>query len=473
MNEAAEALAFFLEEAEMRQIFRGWPEAIRLAVCLDRSGGCAMLVFHRAEDDRILRRIAELLQMPAGGFHVVPERKGYPARRMLFSEEQAIIGLVAETDALVETASDYAINYAFALEEGLDVELLTTGKAAAGSSARITRESLAAAGVDLWLAEPAVKDGAVRPGEGRAAVFSHRRPGDAAPAGAGVAGAGVAAGGRAAAEAPEAASRPAASPRGTPPEPVADAAAHAGSRSLPDGVPGDGHDMAGDAAGGWPKGFRPLDSAARRHAVFGEGVLASRRPGLLSLLARGAGGTPAAFDSRAQVIFRDDLLGFALPFAGFGGVLGARLPEQIVLSAHLFPAALVAALEEAPLPVRLTGAEGYLYVTLEGARAEAAARDPDGRPGGVSTGRGPGRSGARPVVPPAPGIVAGHPRRRAMRGKGMRGRLLRGGIGGGALLVAALILAQISLSPAFSGADNAHAKRQSLRDDVFGALVKK
>lgn len=105
----------------------GWPAALRLAVCVDRDGGCVMLVYHRDEEPRILARVAEAIQQPIGAFCVVPERAGCPTRRMLFSEEQRLLSLVADAAGLLETAEDYAINYAFASEEGLDSELLTTG----------------------------------------------------------------------------------------------------------------------------------------------------------------------------------------------------------------------------------------------------------------------------------------------------------------------------------------------------------
>jgi hypothetical protein len=56
---------------------------------------------------------------------VVPERPGHPTLRILFSERQQLLGLVGEAERLAETASDYAINYRFALEEGLDPQTMT------------------------------------------------------------------------------------------------------------------------------------------------------------------------------------------------------------------------------------------------------------------------------------------------------------------------------------------------------------
>lgn len=120
-----EALAYFLDESDLIELLPDWPEGMKLVLCLDEHGGCDMLVHHRDEEDRILPRVAGLLKRPAGAFGVVPERPGHPTLRILFSERQQLLTLVSEADRLVETASDYAINYRFALEEGLDPQTLT------------------------------------------------------------------------------------------------------------------------------------------------------------------------------------------------------------------------------------------------------------------------------------------------------------------------------------------------------------
>ncbi|MFC2970525.1 hypothetical protein [Acidimangrovimonas pyrenivorans] len=134
MADTSEALAFFLEEADLGHLFVDWPAGMRLVICLDHDGDCAMLVYHADEEPRILRRAADLLRKPVGTFCVVPPRDGCPTRRMLFSEEQKLLALVSETENLYETASDYAINYAFAAEEGLDTELMTTGSSGAAAA---------------------------------------------------------------------------------------------------------------------------------------------------------------------------------------------------------------------------------------------------------------------------------------------------------------------------------------------------
>ncbi|WP_143096158.1 hypothetical protein [Tranquillimonas alkanivorans] len=122
---ATDCFAYFLEEHELRDVLRDWPARMSLALCLDDSGTCELVVFHEDESDRILERVGEVLQRPLGAFAVAPEVEGYPTRRILFSEERQLLTLVAETDRLSEIASDYAINFNFAREEGLDPTDLT------------------------------------------------------------------------------------------------------------------------------------------------------------------------------------------------------------------------------------------------------------------------------------------------------------------------------------------------------------
>ncbi|WP_212522746.1 hypothetical protein [Actibacterium sp. MT2.3-13A] len=119
------ALAYFIDESDLAELLPDWPEDMKLVLCLDEHGGCDMLVHHRDEEDRVLARVAALLRRPAGGFSVVPERPGHPTLRILFSERQQLLTLVSGAERLLETASDYAINYRFALEEGLDPQVMT------------------------------------------------------------------------------------------------------------------------------------------------------------------------------------------------------------------------------------------------------------------------------------------------------------------------------------------------------------
>ena len=114
------AFAYFVDPAEMVLLVEGWPSDMRLVLCLDSGGLCEFLVFHDDEEREIFDRVAEVFDRPVGAFAVSPEVEGFPTRSLLFSEENALLRAVQESEGLQEIASDYLINYNFALEEGLD-----------------------------------------------------------------------------------------------------------------------------------------------------------------------------------------------------------------------------------------------------------------------------------------------------------------------------------------------------------------
>lgn len=117
-------LAYLLEAEQLAGIFVDWPNEMNVALCLDDSGGCEVMVYHQAEGRTALRKVASLLGRPLGEFVVVPEIKGYPTRKVMFSEEQKLLAIVADAHDLPETATDYAINYRYAQDQGLDPETM-------------------------------------------------------------------------------------------------------------------------------------------------------------------------------------------------------------------------------------------------------------------------------------------------------------------------------------------------------------
>ena len=77
MSASAEAIAFLLEEQDLRHLFQQWPQHMCLAVGLDPEGGCAMLVFHASEAERVLPRLARSMNWRADEFSVIPKIDGY------------------------------------------------------------------------------------------------------------------------------------------------------------------------------------------------------------------------------------------------------------------------------------------------------------------------------------------------------------------------------------------------------------
>ena len=127
---SVETLAYFLEEDSLRGVMRDWPEAMQLMVRLDGAGRCELLVHHRDEANRVLATLREGLgEEAAETLAVVPPVEGFATRRVRFSEEQQLLALAASTEGLSESAQDYAINYRFACEEGLDPEAVVGPRA--------------------------------------------------------------------------------------------------------------------------------------------------------------------------------------------------------------------------------------------------------------------------------------------------------------------------------------------------------
>jgi hypothetical protein len=114
------AFVYFAEYEVIRDMMPGWPPEMRLALGLHVNGECELVVFHRDEANLIIKRMACILKLPVGSFGIVPERYGYPTKAIKFSDQQLLLKLVTEKDDLCEAASDYAINYQFAEEEGFD-----------------------------------------------------------------------------------------------------------------------------------------------------------------------------------------------------------------------------------------------------------------------------------------------------------------------------------------------------------------
>ncbi|PCH98190.1 MAG: hypothetical protein COB84_02715 [Rhodobacteraceae bacterium] len=114
------AFVYFAEYDVVKEMMPDWPSEMRLAIGLHATGKCELIVFHHHEASLIIKRISRILNLPVGHFGVVPERQGYPTKVIRFSDQQLLMKLITAKDDLCETASDYAINYRFAVEEGLD-----------------------------------------------------------------------------------------------------------------------------------------------------------------------------------------------------------------------------------------------------------------------------------------------------------------------------------------------------------------
>ena len=119
-----DALVYFVDPMELDVRSPGWPDHMRLLLCMDSDGLCEFVVYHEAEEYTILDRVAEILNRAVGEFAISPDVEGYPKRRLRFSEENALLKAIQDSKNLLEIATDYLINYDFAKEEGLDFDKL-------------------------------------------------------------------------------------------------------------------------------------------------------------------------------------------------------------------------------------------------------------------------------------------------------------------------------------------------------------
>ncbi len=113
-------MAVLMGPVEVRQTFRDWPSDMCLAVCLMENGECQLVVFQQEEADLLPDRLRGHLGLRSDALCFFPRVPGYPTRTLLYSDERRLMSLVAEAPEIVEEATDYSVNYAYAQEEGLD-----------------------------------------------------------------------------------------------------------------------------------------------------------------------------------------------------------------------------------------------------------------------------------------------------------------------------------------------------------------
>jgi len=133
---SAEKLAYFFDASDLRSVFADWPSEIGLVLCMDDEGGCEMLLHHADEGREVIRRIAAVLGRPVGQFAVVPEVEGLPTRRVMFSDEQKLLKLVAAEKDLPELAGDHLLNFRYEVERRARKTAERVRDAGAGDAAR-------------------------------------------------------------------------------------------------------------------------------------------------------------------------------------------------------------------------------------------------------------------------------------------------------------------------------------------------
>lgn len=125
------ALVVLIDAEDVRHAFADWPEEICLAVCLLSDGDCTMMLFRRDERPVIPARVLDTLRLPESDVSFVPEVPGFATRQFMYSDERRLMALVASDPSILDEATDYMVNYTYAVEEGLDPEMVLGLKPAA------------------------------------------------------------------------------------------------------------------------------------------------------------------------------------------------------------------------------------------------------------------------------------------------------------------------------------------------------
>ncbi|WP_255104360.1 hypothetical protein [Shimia sp. CNT1-13L.2] len=124
MLHSEKVLAVLAEAREMSSVFDAWPSDMSLAICLFADGDCRLIVFREEEQRSVLARLSRHFEIEPSDMCVVPKADGYPTRVLHYSDQQRLMALVAEQQDIVDEAADYSVNFTFALEEGLNPEVL-------------------------------------------------------------------------------------------------------------------------------------------------------------------------------------------------------------------------------------------------------------------------------------------------------------------------------------------------------------
>ena len=99
-------LIYLMDQDTLRRLHRGWPAGIRVALCLTEAGESHIALLHEDEIDTAAERVADLFALDDADFVIVPKLGGYPTRKISFSEDQQLCGMVADIEDLAEIATD-------------------------------------------------------------------------------------------------------------------------------------------------------------------------------------------------------------------------------------------------------------------------------------------------------------------------------------------------------------------------------
>lgn len=147
MSRPEQIMSVLLDAEDMRLIHRGWPQDMRLGVCLMPSGDCQLMLFHQDESLGFPERLKDHFGLRASEISIHPKVAGFATHPMKYSEERALANLLSDNAELSEEAQDYSVNFSYAREEGLD-PLNFMGREPTGARKDIVIEDAELAPVD-------------------------------------------------------------------------------------------------------------------------------------------------------------------------------------------------------------------------------------------------------------------------------------------------------------------------------------
>lgn len=120
MADLASTLVVLIDADDVKHVFASWPDDICLAVCMTRDGNCSMVVFRRDERGAIPQRLMDIFRVDVDDVCFVPRVHGFATKHFRYSDERRLMALVASDPDVLDEAVDYAVNYTYAIEEGLN-----------------------------------------------------------------------------------------------------------------------------------------------------------------------------------------------------------------------------------------------------------------------------------------------------------------------------------------------------------------
>jgi hypothetical protein len=309
VNKEPKLVVVLQDHEEMACSLDTWPESIFLAVCLLPSGDHHFIVFHADELDQFHSRLGRQLQLSHLSIQIIPSATSLTFGSMLFAQTQFIWRLIADTPGLFDEATDYAANYQFALEEGLDpLEFMGAPNVSRDNG----EEPLDSLRSEMAVNKAVEKEKAIAPGKK--------------------------------------AQRDRSSPSRTENEPSEAATALPAFLAIDSLTPG--------------QGFVRPSHLGRLKLVSDRYELSTQEDGLMLLKKPGFAGRSIHVKQKMQVFLRDDMSGFAIQLLNTPTEV-SQLPARILIDATILPLNIRSHFSAGSIFAKLCKKGSFLYVDFE------------------------------------------------------------------------------------------------------------